>query len=66
MSTSRQLYLELLDEGGHILVRDNGTLVLLNTEYALVNMNLQVALYLALTTEAPVVLDFLTSEVRLL
>ena len=66
MGTSRQLYLELLDKGSHVLVRDNGTLVLLNTQDRLVNMNLQVALHLALATQAPVVLNLLTCEVRLL
>ena len=66
MLASRQLYLELLDEGCHVLVRDNGTLILLNAKDRLVDMNLQVALDLTLTAEAPVVLDLLTGEVGLL
>ena len=45
----RQLYLELLDERSHVLVTDNGTLVLLNAENRLVYVYLQVALNLALT-----------------
>ena len=51
MLASRQLYLELLDEGCHVLVRDNGTLILLNAKDRLVDMNLQVALDLTLTAE---------------
>ena len=66
MLASRQLYLELLDERSHVLIADNGTLVLLDAENRLVDMNLQVALHLALTAEAPVVLDLLTGKVGLL
>ena len=66
MSTSRQLHLELLDEGSHVLVRDNGTLVLLNTQDRLINVNLQVALNLTLATQTPMVLNLLTGEVRFL
>ena len=50
MFARRQLYLELLDERSHVLVGDNGTLVLLNAEDALIYVNLQVALNLTLTT----------------
>ena len=46
MLARRQLYLELLDERSHVLVGDNGTLVLLDTKDRLVDMNLQVALTL--------------------
>ena len=66
MGSGRQLHLELLDERSHILVGNDGTLVLLDAKDAFVDMNLEVALDLALTTQAPALLDFLTREVRLL
>ena len=65
MLALRQLHLELLNERGHILVGDDGTLVFFHAEDALVDMNLQVALDLTLTTQAPASLDFLTAEMRL-
>ena len=66
MLTLRQLHLELLDERSHVLVGDNGTLVLLNAKDAFIDMDLQVALDLTLTTQAPMVLNLLTGEMRLL
>ena len=66
MGSGRQLHLELLDERSHILVGNDGTLVLLDAKDAFVDMNLEVALDLALATQAPALLDFLTREVRLL
>ena len=48
MLTSRQLNLELLDKRSHVLVADNGTLVLLDAKDRLVDVNLQVALHFAL------------------
>ena len=60
-----QLHLELLDERSHVLVGDNGTLILLDTENALVDMNLQVALYLTLATQTPTGLNLLAREVGL-
>ena len=66
MLASRQLHLELLDERSHVLIRDDRTLVLLDTQDALVDMNLQVTLHLALATQTPMVLNLLTGEVRLL
>ena len=66
MFALRQLHLELLDERSHVLVGDDGTLVLLDAEDRLVDMYLQVAFHLALTAETPMVLDLLTGEVWLL
>ena len=66
VGTLRQLHLELLDEGSHVLVADHGTLILLHAEDALRHVDLEVALHLALTAQAPARLDFLTGEVRLL
>ena len=66
MGTCGELYLELLDERSHVLIRDNRTLVLLHTKDRLIHMNLQVALHLALTAEAPASLDLLAGEVGLL
>ena len=66
MLACRQLHLELLDEGGHILVADDGTLVLLHAEDALVDMYLQVALHLTLASKTPSSLYLLTGEVWLL
>ena len=66
MGAGRQLHFELLDEGSHVLIGDDGTLVLLDAEDALIDMNLQVALHLALASQTPASLDFLTGEVRLL
>ena len=63
MLASRQLYLELLDKRSHVLVADNGTLVLLDTKDRLIDMDLQVALHLALATQTPMVLNLLTGEV---
>ena len=60
MSTCGQLHLELLDKRSHVLIRNNGTLVLLHAEDRLVDMNLQIALHLTLTTQAPASLDLLT------
>ena len=65
MGSGRQLHLELLDERSHVLVGDNGTLILLDTENALVDMNLQVALYLTLATQTPTGLNLLAREVGL-
>lgn len=56
------MYLELLDERGNVLVGDNGTLVFLDTEDALVDMNFQITLDLTLTTQTPAILDLLTGE----
>ena len=66
MGTCGQLHLELLDERSHVLVRDDGTLVLLHAEDTLIDMNLQISLHLTLTTQAPAGLDLLTREVGLL
>ncbi len=66
MCTGGQLHLELLDERSNVLVRDDGTLILLDAEDGLVDMNLEVALHLALATQSPALLDFLAGEVRLL
>ena len=62
MLTGRQLYLELFDERGNVLVGDNGTLVFLDTENALVDMNFLITLDLTLTTQTPAILDLLTGE----
>ena len=66
MGTSRQLHLELLDKGSHVLVADNGTLVLLHAKDRLIDMDLQIAFNLTLTAEAPTCLNLLTGEMRLL
>ena len=66
MLSGRKLHDELLDEGSHVLVGDNLALPLLDTEYALGNLDGQVTLDLALATQTPVVLDLLASKVTLL
>ena len=66
MGTGRQLHLELLDERGNVLVGDDGALIFLHAENRLVDMNLQIALHLALAAQTPTGLDFLAREVRLL
>ena len=66
MGTSRELHLELLDKRSHILVRDDSTLILLDTEDRLIDVDLEVTLHLTLTAETPAGLDLLACEVRLL
>lgn len=66
MGTLRELHLELFDKRSHILIRDNRTLILLNSKYALWYFYLQVAFHLTLASETPVVLYLFTGEVRLL
>ena len=58
-----QLHLELLDEGGHVAVRDHGAFVLLDAEYALGELEAQVLLHLHLAAEAPAFLNLLAAEV---
>ena len=60
----RQCHLELLDEAGHVLVGDDGTLPLLDAHDRLRHLQRHVALHLALASKPPVVLDFLAAEVR--
>ena len=66
MGACGELHLELLDERSHVLIGDDGTLVLLHTKDRLINVDLEIALYLTLTAQTPARLDFLTSKVRLL
>ena len=66
MGSGRQLHLELLDERGDVLVGDDGALVLLHAEDGLVDVNLQIALHLALAAQTPASFDFLAREVGLL
>ena len=63
MLTRRQLHLEFLDEGSHILVTDNCALPFLYAEDAFRYFHLHVALHLCLTSQTPVVLYLLTGEV---
>ena len=62
----RQLHLKLLDKRGHVLVADDGALVLLHAEDALVNVDAHIALHLALAPQSPVGFDLLAGEVGLL
>ena len=64
--SGRQSDLVLLDEGGDVLVANNGALPFLDTEDAVGDLDSKVALYLALTAKTPVILDFLAGEVALL
>ena len=65
-SKGRRHYYEKLKKlGFDVDIDDVLTSGIATLEY-LINMDLQVALDLALTAEAPVVLDLLTGEVRLL
>ena len=66
MGTCGELYLELLDERSHVLVGDDGTLVLLDAKDAFIDMDLQIALHLTLTAQTPASLDLLTREMGLL
>ena len=65
MRTFGELHLEFLDESGHVLIGDDGTLVFLNAEYAVGNLYFQVAFDLALATETPVLLDLFAGEMTL-
>ena len=59
----RQLHLELLDEGGHVAVRDHGALVFLDAEDALGELEAEVFLHLHLASESPAFLYLLAAEV---
>ena len=58
-----QGHLELLDEGGDVLVGKHGALPLLDAHHRLGHLDTHVALDLALATQAPVLLDLLAREV---
>ncbi len=58
-----QLYLEFLDEGGHVLVADHGALVLLDAEDALGELEGEVFLDLHLAAQTPAFLHLLAAEV---
>ena len=62
----RKLNLELLDEGGDVLVGDDGALPLLDAEYAVRNADVHVALDAYLAREPHAGLELLLVEVRVL
>ena len=62
----RQRHLKLFDERRHVIVGNNGTLPLFDTHNRVGHFDLHVALNLTLASEAPMILDLLACEVRLL
>ena len=58
----RKCHFELFDKAGHILVRNNGTLPLFHTHHALGNLDFQIALYLALASQTPMLLNLLACK----
>ena len=60
MFTRGKGHLVFLDEGCDVAVADNGAFPFLHSEYTVINLDLKVALNLALASQTPMFLDFLT------
>ena len=57
------MHLEFLDEGGHVLVGDNGTFVFFHAEHAVGHLDGEVTFYLTLASKSPMLLHLFAGEV---
>ena len=66
MGTGRKLNFELFNESCNVFVGNDSALIFFNTKDRLIDVNLQIALYLALTSQSPTCLYLLACKMRTL